>query len=137
MVLADISIKRPVLMTMVIMAFVVIGAFSFLDLGIDLMPEIDLPFVTVFTIYPGAGPEEIETLINKPMEEEISSVEGVKNLFSVAQEGVSIILIELELGQDVDIGAIDTKDKIDAIRTKANTNFNVFIKICFTKSPSK
>lgn len=103
-------------MTMVIMAFVVIGAFSFLGLGIDLMPEIDLPFVTVYTIYPGAGPEEIETLINKPMEEEISSVEGVKNLYSIAQEGVGIILIELELGLDVDIGAIDTKDKIDAIR---------------------
>ncbi|MFH0766346.1 MAG: efflux RND transporter permease subunit, partial [Calditrichota bacterium] len=103
-------------MTMAIMTFVVIGVFSFLRLGIDLMPQIDFPFVSVVTVYPGAGPEEIETLINKPMEEEIGSVGGVKNLYSTAQEGVSVVLIELQLGQDVDIASIDVKDKIDAIR---------------------
>ncbi len=117
MVLSDISIKRPVMMTMVVMTFVVIGFFSMGRLGIDLMPEIDLPYVTVMTIYPGAGPEEIETLLNKPMEEEVSAVSGVKNLFSVAQEGVGMIIVELQLGEDVDIRAIDIKDKIDGIRT--------------------
>lgn len=116
MVLADISIKRPVLMTMVIMTFVVIGLFSYSRLGVDLMPKMDFPFISVVTIYPGAGPEEIETLINIPIEEEVSGVGGVKSLFSTAQEGVSIMFIELQLGQDVDIGSIDIKDKIDAIR---------------------
>ena len=116
MFLANISIKRPVLMTMVIMTFVVIGLFSYLRLGIDLFPNIDFPFVTALTIYPGAGPEEIETLINKPLEEEISGIEGIKSLYSIAQESVSMIFVELQLGQDVDISAIDIKDKIDAIR---------------------
>lgn len=116
MVLADLSIKRPVLMTMLVFVFVVIGLFSMTRLGIDLFPEIDFPFISVVTIYPGAGPEEIETLINKPVEEEVSSVSGVKNVYSTAQEGVSIIFVELQLGEDVDIGAIDVKDKIDAIR---------------------
>ncbi|MBZ0264036.1 efflux RND transporter permease subunit [bacterium] len=117
MFLADISIKRPVLMTMVIMAFVVIGLFSFMRLGIDLMPEIDFPFVTVVTVYPGAGPEEIESLINEPMEEEVGSISGVKTVYSMAMEGVSMIFIELKLGENVDIRAIDVKDKIDAIRS--------------------
>ncbi len=103
-------------MTMVIMAFVVIGLFSYFRLGIDIMPRIDFPFISVVTVYPGAGPEEIETLINEPMEEEISGVSGLKNLYSTAQEGYSLMFIELQLGQDVDIGAIDVKDKIDAIR---------------------
>ncbi len=116
MVLADLSIKRPVMMTMVIMTFVVIGIFSLGRLGIDLMPKMDFPFISVMTIYPGAGPEEIETLINKPLEEEVSAVSGVKNLYSISQEGVSIILVELQLEEDVDMRAIDVKDKIDAIR---------------------
>ena len=103
-------------MTMVIMTFVVLGFFSYSRLGIDLMPEMDFPFISVITVYPGAGPEEIATLINKPLEEEISGVSGMKNLFSIAQEGVSIVFAELQLGQNVDIGAIDIKDKISAIR---------------------
>ncbi|MFC2170867.1 efflux RND transporter permease subunit [Calditrichota bacterium] len=116
MKIADISIKRPVMMTMIILTFVVIGIFSLGRLGLDLMPDIDFPFVSLVTIYPGAGPEEIEKLLNEPMEEEISSISGVKNTFSVAQEGVSILFAEFQLGQDVDIAAIDVKDKIDAIR---------------------
>ncbi len=122
MFLADISIKRPIMMTMVIMAFVVLGFFSYSRLGIDLMPKMDFPFISVITVYPGAGPEEIETLINKPLEEEISGISGLKNLFSIAQEGVSIIFAELQLGQNVDIGAIDIKDKIDAIRRNLPTD---------------
>lgn len=116
MTLSDLSIKRPVLMTMVVFTFVVIGLFSFSRLGIDLFPKIDFPFISVVTVYPGAGPEEIETLLNKPIEEEASSVSGVKNVYSTAQEGVSIVFVELQLGEDVDIAAIDVKDKIDAIR---------------------
>ncbi|HEX04851.1 MAG TPA: efflux RND transporter permease subunit, partial [Bacteroidetes bacterium] len=116
MVLADLSIKRPVMMTMVIFTFVVIGLFSLSRLGIDLFPEIDFPYVSVVTIYPGAGPEEIETLLNEPLEEAINSVSGVKTIYSTAQEGVSAVIVELQLGQDVDIGAIDIKDKIDAIK---------------------
>lgn len=116
MTISDLSIKRPVMMTMVIFAFVVIGLFSATRLGIDLFPRIDFPFVSIVTVYPGAGPEEIETLLNEPIEEEASSVAGVKNVYSTAQEGVSIVFVELQLGQDVDIAAIDVKDKVDAIR---------------------
>ncbi len=103
-------------MTMVIFAFVVIGLFSLTQLGIDFFPEIDLPFVTIVTIYPGAGPEEVETLITKPIEEEVSAISGLKEMVSVAQEGMSLTFLEFDLGRDVDLAAIDVKDKVDAIR---------------------
>ncbi len=116
MFLVDTSIKRPVLMTMVIFAFVVIGLFSLMQLGIDFFPEIDIPYVTIVTVYPGAGPEEVETLITKPIEDAVSSIAGLKTVTSVAQEGMSLTFLEFELERDVDLAAIDVKDKVDAIR---------------------
>jgi len=76
MFLSRISIHKPVLMTMVIMTFVVLGVFAYLQIPVDLTPDVDFPVVTVSTLYPGAGPEEIETLITEPIEEEVSSIAG-------------------------------------------------------------
>jgi HAE1 family hydrophobic/amphiphilic exporter-1 len=98
------------------MAFAVIGLFSLLELGIDMFPKIEFPFVTVVTLYPGAGPEEIETLITKPIEEEVGSINGVKNITSISQEGMSLLFIEFQMEVDVDIAGIDVKEKVDAIR---------------------
>ena len=118
MFLSNVSVKKPVLATMVILVFVVLGIFSFQRLSIDLMPEIDLPFVTITTIYPGAAPKEVESQITELIEEEAISVSNVKKVESYSQENVSIVMIEFELGIDVDIAAIEVKDKVDAIRFK-------------------
>lgn len=118
MKLADISIRRPVMMTMVIMTFVVIGLFSLSRLGIDLMPEIDFPFVVVSVIYPGAGPEEMETQVAEPIEEEVSAIGGIKHVTSISQEGLALGILEFDLEMNVDLVAIDVKDKIDGIRYK-------------------
>ena len=115
MKLADISIRRPVMMTMVIMSFVVIGLFSLSRLGIDITPDIDFPYVVVTIIYPGAGPGEMETQVAEPIEEEVSAIGGVKNVTSISQEGMALILIEFDLKTNVDFAAIDVKDKIDMI----------------------
>ncbi|MFQ5866099.1 MAG: efflux RND transporter permease subunit [bacterium] len=116
MFLSNVSIKRPVLMTMVIMSFVVIGLYSYLQLAVDLTPDVDFPIVTVTMVYPGAGPKEIETLIVEPIEEEVSTISGVKHVQAVAREGIAVIIVEFEIGTEVDIAAIDVKDKVDAIR---------------------
>ncbi|MFC1513711.1 efflux RND transporter permease subunit [candidate division KSB1 bacterium] len=118
MFITKLSVFRPVLMTMVILAFVVLGLFSVTDLAIDLMPEIDMPFVTVRTIYLGAGPEEVENLITRHIEEEVSAINGVKNITSTSIENVSIVAIEFVLGTDVDVAAADTKDKIELVKPK-------------------
>jgi len=116
MFLSDTSIKRPVMMTMVIFAFVVIGLFSLLQLGIDIFPEVEFPFITIVTVYPGAGPEEVETLITRPIEEAVAAISGLKDMTSVAQEGMSLTFLEFELSRDVDLAGIDVKEKVDAIR---------------------
>ncbi len=116
MKLADISIHRPVLMTMVIMSFVVVGLFSLSRLGIDNFPKIDLPYVVASIIYPGAGPEEMESQVAELIEEEVSAIGGLKHVTSISQEGLALIIMEFDLEMDVDLVAIDVKDKIDQIR---------------------
>jgi HAE1 family hydrophobic/amphiphilic exporter-1 len=117
MKLAELSIRKPVMMTMLILSFVVLGVFSLSRLGIDLFPKVEFPFVVVTIVYPGAGPEEMETLVSEPIEEEISSISGLKNVTSTSQEGLAFIAVEFDLDVDVDLAAIDVKDKIDKIRS--------------------
>jgi HAE1 family hydrophobic/amphiphilic exporter-1 len=116
MSIADISIRRPVLMTMLVMTFVVIGLFSLTRLGIDMTPKIELPYVVVSVIYPGAGPEEMETQVADPIEEVVSGIGGIKHITSNSQEGLTLIVMEFDLEMDVDLVAIDVKDKVDQIR---------------------
>ncbi len=115
MVLTNVSIKKPVMMMMVILASIIFGVIGYLALPIDLMPNVEMPFVTVQTIYPGAGPEEIETSVVKPVEEQMATIPNIKNITSFANEGVGFIILEFNLGVDQDLAAIDVKDKIDAI----------------------
>ena len=116
MILSNLSVRRPVLMTMVIMTFVVLGLFSYFRLVVDLMPEVDLPFVTVTTVYPGAGPEEIETQISKKIEDAVSNISNVKRINSTSRENLSLVFIEFNVGVNVDLAAIDVKDEVDKIR---------------------
>lgn len=116
MFLSDASIRRPVGMSAVLLGIVVVGAFSYTKLGIDFLPKIDFPYVTVVTIYPGAGPKEVETLISQEIEDAVSSVDGIKHVRSTSMEGVSQVFIEFELGVDVDFAAIDVREKVDAIK---------------------
>lgn len=118
MILTTISIKRPVAMMMTIIAMIIFGIVAFISLPIDLMPNIELPYVTVQAMYIGAGPEEIENSVVKPVEEELSTVSNVKNITAYALEGVAFVILEFNLGVDPDIAAIDVKDKIDAILYK-------------------
>ncbi len=116
MILARVSIKRPVLMTMVIMGFVVLGLFSYKRLVIDLFPKVEFPIVTVTTIYPGASSSEIETQVTEKIEDAVSTISNVKKIESICQENLSQIIIEFEIGVNVDLAAIEVKDKVDAIR---------------------
>jgi HAE1 family hydrophobic/amphiphilic exporter-1 len=116
MFLARLAVKKPVLTTMVVLAFVVMGFFSWQRLVIDLFPDVDFPFVTITTLYPGAGPGEVETQITKKIEDEVSTISDVKSLESISRENLSLVIMEFELGVDPDIAAIEVKDKVDAIQ---------------------
>lgn len=115
MFLSDLSIKRPILITMCVMSFAVLGFFSLLRLGVDIFPDIEFPFVMVSVVYPGAGPEELETQVVEPIEDEIATIAGIRHIQSTCREGLAIVGIEFVLGTDVDVVGLDVKEKVDAL----------------------
>ncbi|MCX6567788.1 MAG: efflux RND transporter permease subunit [Candidatus Aminicenantes bacterium] len=114
--IADISIKQPVFITMVIAMIVVLGLVSYTRLGVDLMPDVTLPIVAVSTPYPGVGPEEVEQQVTKPIEDVLSSINGLDKLSSTSSEGVSVIIAQFKLEKDAQQVASECRDKISTIR---------------------
>lgn len=115
---AHLAVTRPVLTSMLVAVFVFLGAFSYLAIPLDLFPTVDFPYVTVTTVYPGAGPEEVEKEITEPIEDAISTMANLESLSSFSQENVSTVIIEFDFDVDADLAAIDVKDKVDAIRAR-------------------
>src|ERR1700733_12395170 len=103
MSLSDLSIKRPIFISMVLIALVLFGFIAFRKIGVDLYPKVDFPVVTAVSILPGADPETIETVVTDPIEESISSINGIKHLRSISSEGVSQVVIEFDLDKDVNV----------------------------------
>ncbi len=119
---ARLAVTRPVLTSMLVAVFVFLGAFSYLSLAVDLMPGIDIPVITVAAIYPGAGPEEVETEITERVEDAVSTIANLESLISFSQENVSTVIIEFDYDVDADLAAIEVKDKVDAIRARFPTD---------------
>jgi len=116
--ISDTSIKRPVFATMVIMSFMVLGIVSLGRLGIDLFPDVNFPFVNVSIVYPGAGPEEVETLVTRPIEDAVAGINGVKRVISTSTEGFSRVGIELRLEVDPQAATAEVREKVAAIRER-------------------
>src|ERR1700733_13637218 len=116
--LSQLAITRPVFVTCLLMLLIVLGLFSFKKLPVDLFPDVTLPIVTVQTPYPGAGPKEVETLISKPLEEELGTISGMKTLRSSNREGISIVICEFTLETDVKYAEQQVRDKVSSARTK-------------------
>ena len=116
MFLSNLSIKHPVFATMMMAALAVLGIASYSQLKVDMFPKVEIPVVTVTTIYPGAGPETVEREVTKKIEEEINTVEGVKHIESISQEGLSNIVVEFQLEVSAINASQDVRGKISAIR---------------------
>ncbi|KPK73428.1 MAG: hypothetical protein AMJ79_15125, partial [Phycisphaerae bacterium SM23_30] len=116
MKLTETSVLRPVTVAMIMAGLAGIGIFCYFQLPRELFPEVDFPMVTVMTVYEGAGPEEIQQLISKELEDEISTVEGIKHLRSVSQQGLSLVMAEFYEDTDVDIAAEDVRSKVNIVR---------------------
>ncbi len=118
MKLAQISVNRPVTTLMIFIAMVVLGLVSLSMLGLDLMPDIEIPAVSILTAYQGAGPEEVETLITEPMEDTLSTISGVDEVISVSKEGMSAVTLRFDWGEKIDEHVNDVREKIDLIRDR-------------------
>ena len=116
MFLSDASVRRPIAMGCLIIALALLGFNSYRKLGLELMPKLDLPFITIVTVYPGASPSEIETDVAKRIEDAVVSIDGLKHVSSACMENVCQTLLEFQLEVDVDIAATDVREKLDLIR---------------------
>lgn len=122
MSLANISIKRPVFLTAVIILMLTVGYLSLKKLPVDLFPNVEFPVVTVTTIYQGAGPKEIETQISKVLEEELSGISGIKAVRSVSREGASVVVIEFTLETDIKYAEQQVRDRVSTAKRKLPTD---------------
>ncbi|MCH8273280.1 MAG: efflux RND transporter permease subunit [Armatimonadetes bacterium] len=109
------AIRRPVWVLMLMLAAVVLGWLGLSKMQVELNPEVDFPVITIQTSYFGAGPEEIETLITRKIEETVSTTNGLKAISSTSLEGQSIVAAEFILGTDLDAALTDVSSKVEAI----------------------
>jgi HAE1 family hydrophobic/amphiphilic exporter-1 len=116
-----VSLKNPVFATMVMLAFVVLGLFSYQRLKIDQFPNIDFPVVVITTEYPGASPEIVESEVSKKIEEGVNAIAGISALTSRSYEGMSVVVIEFQLHIDGRKGADDVREKVAALRPTLRT----------------
>ncbi|MGH3054605.1 MAG: efflux RND transporter permease subunit, partial [Gaiellaceae bacterium] len=116
MKLSEVSIQRPVLATVMSLTILLFGALSYTFLPVREYPDIDSPVVSVTTFYRGANPQVVETEVTDVLEEQLSTIEGVKVLTSSSQEEVSNITIEFNLKRDVDKAANDVRDRVSRVR---------------------
>ncbi len=110
--LVAVCIRQPIFAAMIILSLVVVGAASYMRLGVDRFPSVDLPTVRVLTFLPGASPEEVESQISQRLEDAINTVEGISQLWSISGLGSSIIIITFNLERDIETATQDVRDRI-------------------------
>ena len=120
--LSEICVQRPVFAMMLIMFLVVMGIFSFMDLGVDLFPKSDVPTVNVRINLPGASPEEMVSQVVLPMEEAIASVAGIDELVARVTEGSASLQINFVLDRDISEAVNDVREKVSAAQRKLPPN---------------
>ena len=116
--LPKISVERPVAIIMIVTGIMVFGVISLILLPQELFPQIVYPQLTVVTPYANAAPEEIETLITKPIEEAVGTVAGVKRITSMSREGLSLVIAEFGWNQNINFAALGMREKIDLIKER-------------------
>ncbi len=114
---SKLCIRKPVTTIMVTLMVFIAGIVSYFNLDQALMPDVDLPIAVVATTYVGASPEEIENLISKPLEEGLGSISNVDTITSVSSANVSMVVLQFVDGTDIDMAAVDMRDKLDQIKS--------------------
>jgi HAE1 family hydrophobic/amphiphilic exporter-1 len=113
--LPNTSTSRPITFLMLYIGIVVLGVVSVSNINIDLYPDIDFPTVSIVTTYEGVSPEDIETLITKPIEEAVAAVEDVEEVSSSSREGLSFVMVRFKWGKEMDIASLDVREVVDFV----------------------
>lgn len=113
MKLSELSVKRPVTVIMIVLIVMLIGAIALFTMNVDLFPEMDLPVAIAMTSYSGAAPEEIEELITKPMEAQLSTVHNIDTIQSMSSRGSSVVVVMFKYGTDMDNATLEMREKAE------------------------
>jgi len=114
--LTRLAISRPVLIWTALAAIAILGLVSYGRLPAELNPRVDIPTVTVLTVYPGAGPREVESLVTRPIEDAVGSAAGLRDVYSSSQESLSVVSMDFRVGTDVNRALSEVKQKVDLAR---------------------
>lgn len=109
------AVKRPIMTTLCFVAVVILGLFSLRSLPIDLYPDIETNTLMVMTTYSGASAQDIEQNVTRPLENVLNSVSNLKHITSKSRENISVITLEFEYGEDIDVLTNDVRDKLDMV----------------------
>jgi HAE1 family hydrophobic/amphiphilic exporter-1 len=115
MKLADVSIKRAVLASVMNLVLIVVGLLAYPKIGVDLFPTVEFPVITVLAIYPGADPGAVEQKVIDKLEERLNTLSGLKSMRSTSLENVGQLVLEFELERNADQAAQDVRDKVSAV----------------------
>ena len=116
MFLAKASTTRPIAMMTLIICLLMFGVLSFRNVGVDLLPQVDVPYVTISVVYPGASPDKIETTVAKKLEDAVVQVDGIKHITATCLNNFCQLIVEFDLDRNVDVCATDIREKVDLIR---------------------
>jgi hydrophobic/amphiphilic exporter-1 (mainly G- bacteria), HAE1 family len=116
--LSDISIKRPVFTTMIMLALLVFGMIGFKDIGVDLFPRVEFPVISILSVLPGANPETVETTVSEPIEDALSTISSIKHLRSTSSDNISQVVIEFDLEKNFDVAYQEVQAKLNTIRSE-------------------
>lgn len=111
------AVKRPIMTTFCFVAVVILGLFSLSKLPIDLYPDIETNTIMVMTTYAGASAQDIEQNVTRPLENVLNSVSDLKHITSKSRENISVITLEFEYGEDIDVLTNDVRDKLDMVQS--------------------
>ena len=115
MFLSNMSVRRPVAVCCLIIALGLLGVNSWRKMGLELLPRVDVPYITIVTVYPGASPTEIETDIAKRIEDSVGAIDGLKHMTNSCMEDLCLTFMEFNLDVDVDVAATDVREKLDLV----------------------
>jgi hydrophobic/amphiphilic exporter-1 (mainly G- bacteria), HAE1 family len=137
MVLSELSIRRPVFASVMMLTLVILGVFSYRHLNIDEYPDVEIPVLSITTTYRGASPESVEREVTRKIEEAINPVQGVKHISSTSQEDVSLIIVEFTLETRINEAAQEARAKVNAIRAELpkDSEEPVIQKLDFSAAP--
>ncbi len=117
MFLSNLSVRQPVFATMMVVSLVVLGIVSYAELSVDFFPQIDIPVINISTIYPGVGPETVETEVTRRIEEAVNPIGGIKHIDSISTEGLSSVTVEFRLEKNLNVALQEVQNKINTVRS--------------------